>query len=280
LINAQYTETKATLRSLCEIVIYCAAGAIAVLASLNNLDDGLVEKWWPQAVRPVLTWLVDNASWLVIVFIVIGFVAKIGKEHLERTWIWASVRDIVERVQRDAFAQQQGMAHHHRATLFRHSKYKWWPFPWRYLFPAIGRRRWFSAGWLTPVVRSGHTTQHSTTYFLAPDDADNVEGVVGVIWAKNSELAVTAGGALPPDAGAAAITAYAQATFISETHVRGELSKGKTLYASFRGIPIEGRAGQKWGVLILDSRDANAAVAANLNIAPYAYCLGKLLERV
>ncbi len=280
MLNPQYTEAKATLRALCEVIIYTAAGAIGILASLAKLDETLVAAWWPKKLQPVLTWLVDNAWWLVIAFIVVGFIAKIAKESLEKTWVWASVREIVDRIQSEAFAQHQGLAHHHRATLFRHSRYKLWPFPWRHLFPRTGRRRWPCSGWLTPVLRSGHTTQRSTTYFLAPDDADNVEGVVGVIWARNSELALTTGAPLAPDADDAAVQAYARTTFIPETMVRVELSKGKTLSASFRGIPIEGKAGKKWGVLILDSRDPQAALAANLNIAPYAYCLGKLLERV
>ncbi len=277
--NPNYTEWKATLRNGCDYFILVAGAFIAGIALISKQDKGQFSEW-PTQLQPVLLWFLQNNWWFVLGLTALAAIAKIIKERLDRTWVWTAVQAIVDRIQTEAFAQQPGYAHHHRATLFRHQRCKWWPFPLRYFVDPPGKRRWPCSGWLVPAIRSGHTTQHTTTYFLAPDDADKAEGVVGHIWASNKEVALAAGTALRRNADDVAIVDYAGKTFVSATWAKHELSNDKVLAASFRGIPVEGKAGRKWGVLILDSRDPDAAMKANLNIAPYAYCLGKLLERV
>jgi hypothetical protein len=137
------------------------------------------------------------------------------------------------------------------------------------------------SGWLVPVIRSGHIAQRRGTFFLAPYDLDKAEGFAGKVWAAgDKEIAISAPTPLQEGAADADIRDYAGKTFITETMARRMLSKNTVLAASFRGVAIESKAGKRWGILVLDSRDPTAAENANLNITPYAYCLGKLLERV
>lgn len=278
--NPNYSEWKATLRHFCDYFILAAGAVIAAIALLSKQDKGELDQW-PSPVIAVVSWLVNNNWWIVLFLAILGAIAKFTKERLDQTWIWAAVQAIIDRIARDAFGHiSTGHVHHHRATLFRYCKYYWWAYPFRYPIWPWGKGRWPCSGWLVPVIRSGHTTQRTTTYFLAPDDADNAEGVAGTIWASNKEIALTAGASLQHGASDTDVKNYAEKTFITATLANRELSNKKVLAASFRGIPIEGKPGHRWGVLVLDSRDANAAAEAKLDIKPYAYCLGKLLERV
>jgi len=277
-VNPNYSEWKATVRNACDFIILVIGGMVAGLALLSKEDKAVLD--WPHALEPAARWLQQNNWWLLLTLMALAACVKVVKDALERTWIWSAVQAIIDRIQTEAFGQQVGYAHHHRATLFRYQKYLWWPFPRRHPFWPWGWGRWPGSGWLIPVIRSGHTTQRTTTYFLAPDDADHVEGVVGHIWASNKEMALGVGNTVQRGAADNAVSEYAGKTFVSATWVRGELSKDKVLAASFRGLPVEGKAGHKWGVVILDSRDPAAALNAQLNITPYAYCLAKLLERV
>jgi hypothetical protein len=112
---------------------------------------------------------------------------------------------------------------------------------------------------------------------LAPDDADRAEGVAGKVWQQDKVLVVIADKAIDSSAADGEIEAYANATNVTRQWVRSQLNAGKVLAASFQGIPVEVK-GQRWGVLLLDSRDPTAAAKANLNMSNHAYILGKLLE--
>lgn len=277
--NRKYTDGKASIHRSCDFVILAGGAVLTAMAVLAKETPAQIDNW--PVVKSAVSWLFANNAWIAMGLAVLVAAAKLVKERLDSTWVWSAVQAIIDRIQVESFAGQPGYAHHHRATLFRYRKYQWWPFPARHWLWPWGTGRWPCSGWLVPVVRSGETGQRAPSYFLAPpEDADKFEGVAGHVWFMNKEVALEAGGALQGGATDAAITDYAGKTFVSETWARKELSKGKTLAASFRGIPIEGKAGTKWGVLVLDSRDAKAAVDAKINIAPYGYCLGKLLERV
>jgi hypothetical protein len=275
--NPNYSEWKATLRNVCEYFILAAGGLIAGIALMSK-QKGVLDDW-PVPLQTMAAWLFENNWWIVLALAVLGAIAKIVKERLDQSWVWTAVQAIIDRIAKDTFGQT-GSAHHHRATLFRYRNYYWLPFPFRSWSWPWGKGRWPCSGWLVPVIRSGHTSQRTRTYFLAPDDADNAEGIAGQIWAGNKELALSTGTVPQVGANQIEMTAYADKTFVKGTWVNEEVSHGKVLAASFRGLPIEGRAGKRWGVLLLDSRDPNAAMNATINIQPYAYCLGKLLERV
>jgi hypothetical protein len=276
--NANYSEWKATVRDGCDFAILVAGALATALAIFFKQDESALSEW-PSALQPMVSWLFENNWWIIVALMGVAAAIKIVKERLDRTWVWSAVQAIVDRIQAEAFGDQGGYTHHHRATLFRYQKYLWWPFPVRHFAWPWGLGRGPGSGWLLPVIRSGHATQRTATYFLAPDDADKAEGVVGHIWNSNKEIGLSVGAPLQQGATAEEISEYAGKTFVDATRATKELSK-KVLAASFRGVPIEGKAGRKWGVLILDSRHPEAAMNAKLNIDPYAYCLGKLLERV
>jgi hypothetical protein len=238
---------------------------------------------WPSFLQAPISWLLGSSWWLVVALGALAAIGKVIKEKLDTNWVWATVKSIVDQIRKDAFAGQLQPAptDHHRATLFRYQKFLWWPFPARGLWP-WGRGRGPSSGWLVPVIRSGTRTQKSVTYFLAPDRGEDAEGVAGAVWAQEGELDQSPGftlgenGVRPTDV---QITDYAKKASLSETSVRRMLSQGKVLSASFRGVVVLGKESKIWGVLMLDSRTPDGAAKANLNIAHYAYCLGKLLER-
>lgn len=276
--NPNYSAWKATVRDGCDYAILLAGALATALAIFFKQDAAQLDEW-PLHLRPLAAWLHQNNWWIIVTLMGVAAAIKILKERLDRTWVWSAVQAIVDRIQTEAFGDQDGYLHHHRATLFRYQKYLWWPFPARHMLWPWGLGRGPSSGWLVPVIRSGHATQHTKTYFLAPDDADKAEGVVGHIWNSNKEIGLSVGAPLQQGATPEQISEYAGKTFVNATRAAKELSK-KVLAASFRGVTVEGKAGRKWGVLILDSRHAEAALNAKLNIGPYAYCLGKLLERV
>jgi len=278
--NPNYSEVKDTLRKACGIFLLAAGGLIAGIAILSKQDEAQLSTW-PRFLVPPANWILDNNWWIVLSLTVLAATAKFVKERLDRTWVWSAVQTIVDKIATEAFGHlNSGDVHHHRATLFQYRNYFWFPFPPRSKIWPWGRRRWPCSGWLVPVIRSGHTTRRTNTYFLAPDDADNAEGFAGKIWASNRELALSAATTLQRGANEETVTKYAEQTFVSKTWTNQQLSNNKVLAVSFRGVPIEGKAGRRWGVLILDSRDPNAAKDAKLNIQQYAYCLGRLLERV
>jgi hypothetical protein len=113
---------------------------------------------------------------------------------------------------------------------------------------------------------------------LAPDDADKSEGVAGKIWNQDEEVTITYAKTIDNNAFENDIKEYSQQTHVSVDWIKRQLAAEKTLAASFRGIPVELK-GQKLGVLILDSRDPQAAANAKLNLSQSAFILGKLLER-
>jgi len=77
---------------------------------------------------------------------------------------------------------------HVRVTLFKHHDMYFFFYPFRgYLTPWGLPRNPFS-GWLVVTHRSGHLTKWFTTVFLAPDDADNAEGMAGRAFRSNGTI--------------------------------------------------------------------------------------------
>jgi hypothetical protein len=88
--------------------------------------------------------------------------------------------------------------------------------------------------------------------FLAPDDADNSEGIVGEVWQKNQVL-VQRLPELKATSTADEIATYAQMANMPEWWIRDRLAKKKPCPQMLCGIPIE-VDNRLWGVLVLDSR--------------------------
>jgi len=169
--------------------------------------------------------------------------------------------------------------HNHRVTLFKRSRLIWWIWPWRSRYSPWGKMRAPWSGWLVPLVRSGHTTQRSRTVFLAPDDADNVEGVVGQVWARDRVIVVED---LPDLCGNATdqdIAAYALKTWVPDAWVRWRLRSGKQCPRSICGIPVEVN-GSRWGVIVLDSYSPDGLKHKSHAWTPYRKMLPMLLREL
>lgn len=171
-------------------------------------------------------------------------------------WIWKAIRGIIDEFRERAFASAGDPVHHHRVTLFEHTQiWRFWrlwdvwitPWTWR-----RGRTPW--SGWLLPVCRSGHTTQHCSTRFLAPDNADYAEGVAGQVWARNSQIVVNDLPLVDENTPDDVIADYASKTFVSSDWVKNR--RTRPLPRCLCGVPIE-VDGRIWGVLVLDSRGQN-----------------------
>lgn len=275
MINAKYSARKRVVNSALEILTWIAGSSIAFIALIQNEQYSIAEHL-PSKTHSAVAWLSEHAWWLIVILGLTAAVAKLLREKLDRDWKWTLIQELIDRIARDAFVGTDGPIHHHRATLF-HRCWCFWITPFRSRCWPWGYGRWPWSGWLVPLVRSGYATQKSKTVFLAPDDADNAEGVAGMIWAYDKELIVTTNKAIGHTATQAEIDTYANNTVVASKWVGAQIVAGKVLAASFQGIPVEVK-GRKWGVLLLDSRDPTAAAKANLNMSSHAYVLGKLLE--
>ena len=218
---------------------------------------------WAWAMT-ALTWL-QQSAWLSIPVLTLGLgLMQAARSMIGPPWIWETVHYLLDRLQEHVFEQQVGTPlHYHRVTLFRYVR----------LRPSFCRWPW--SGWLVPVERSGHTTRKSRSVFLAPDDADRVEGIAGQTWAQKSVVIVEN---LPDLSGTHSLRLLEE--YAHKTWVSVEWLQSRTQHArSFRGIPVEVK-GRLWGVIVLDSRSPTAidqnAVKVYRLIGRY---LGKLLER-
>ena len=276
MINAKYSPWKRFVYGALNVCIYIGGVIVAVLAYLQK-DSTEDDAGMPEWVQWIFSWGKKEGWWVILVITVFAAGAKLWRDKLQHDWTWSLIQELVDRIALEAFKGIGGDAHHHRATLFRHQWY-WWPIPWRSRFWPWGCGRWPGSGWLVPIVRSGHTTQRSRTVFLAPDDADNVEGVAGAVWASDKEVTVECGKIIDQSATDVEIDSYANKTKVTSAWIRQQINSKKVLYASFRGIPVEVN-GRMWGALLLDSRVPQAAANAQLNMSNHAYVLGKLLEK-
>lgn len=184
---------------------------------------------------------------------------KFWRGRIGHPGTWAQVQAILDQLQDDLFGDNDPR-HHHQVTLFRHRQVCMHPRNWRSSrWWWWGSGRWPWSGWLSPVARSGHAKKASRSTFLAPDDAENAEGIAGATWAFGRKGKIPAAIEDLPMLTAASpetdVQAYAASTWVSVEWVRWYLGRGKTPPRSYAGRPIEVQ-GKVWGVLVIDSRNA------------------------
>ena len=223
------------------------------------------------------TWVNVNSWWLVLTLTLLGAGGKVWYDQLSKRWVWSVAQSLLNKIQADCFSHLQSDSHHHRVTLFKHVRFRWRIGEWRSKLWPWGKGRTPWSGWLVPILRSGHTTQNSATVFLAPDDADQAEGVAGRTWAKSCEMTVE-GLSLPKIDDSESMSKYAEKTCVKLIWVQAQVGANKPFATCFRAIPIE-VSGEMWGVLLLDSRNPNGIQKNKVNLMQYAYFFGKLLER-
>jgi len=233
-------------------------------------------EWQPWA-KNALTSFQHQVWWLWPLVTLVMISARLADKKFCDRWGYEAVKEMLELLRERAFPSNSDPQHHHRVTLFR---YRGW---------RVCLRAWPWSGWLVPVVRSGYTTQHRRTCFLAPDNADKAEGVAGRAWSTGSVVivpdkdknesalpALNKTGRKPNDIRLLA-DAYAKATYVSVDWALKNMPDAR----SFMGIPVMVK-GQPWGVIVVDSRaeriENGTAIseAYNLISRPFIKCIERL----
>ena len=246
--------------------IYRALSILQWIAGIVWVTIGASIKTDPsrwQLVSDFLIWL-QQYAWVTVPSLTVALgLMQLVRLMIGPPWIWDTVHYLLDRFQGYVFEGESGPLHHHRVTLFRYTRVRFWLCHWPW------------SGWLVPVERSGHTTRRSRTTFLAPDDADQAEGIAGQTWAQNRVVVVNGLPDINENPPCDVLAEYARRTWIAEAWLQKQSQHAR----SFCGIPVEVK-GKLWGVIVLDSRSPGVideeAIRFYSLIGRY---LGKLLER-
>jgi hypothetical protein len=276
---------QATVRSLAYYVFYgLQISAIAGSALLGPLLRADIEKagQWLPILGKCLDWVQESGWWLVLGLALTIASAKVACSLIGQPWVWQALHSILDEFQKNAFRiEGNDPLHYHRVTLFRRVRFRWLLRPRRSRWWPWGTKRMPWSGWLVPVLRSGHTTQRTDAAFLAPDDADNAEGIVGQTWSCRRVLFLENLPNLEGSPSEADIVEYAHKTWVSKALIEDRLRRRKPCARSFCGIPVEVK-GKPWGAIVLDSRSGNGILNPDPNWPPYrlmSLFLGKLVEK-
>jgi hypothetical protein len=254
LINSTYC-LLATARWIFGLATALVAGALKANPA----------RWWLFA--GVLVWVQANAWYLVFLCPVCVVLAEWGCVRFGSPGKWKIIQSLLDDLQAEVFeGGYDGPLQDHRVTLFKHAQWKWWMrsasgrlWPW-------GKGRWPWSGWLVPVARSGHTTQRSSTVFLAPDDANKAEGIAGMTWARRKPVSVDRLPRLTEDSPVQDLRTYAVKGSVDLSWVQARVKSGRLCARSFCGIPVEVK-GQLWGVIVIDSASERLPDSAQIDRA-------------
>lgn len=208
---------------------------------------------------PPLLWLVEKIhAWGWLLLIGLGITTGLMKllaHAAGELWARRGVEALLDELQKRGFNNANGdPLHHHRVTLFKYKPWTLWMTPRRARFWPWGKGRWPWSGWLTPVMRSGHASQKVTATFLVPDDADSAEGVAGQAWATGIIVYCEGLPRVTRNSSLDRLDRYCRRSFTPPEMVEARLKSDKPLPQSLCGVPINGKHGRPWGVLVLDSR--------------------------
>lgn len=197
----------------------------------------------PEWMTPLRGWIIyiQGVTWILLfVAAVLLFFVRLAKEKLGERWIVDAVRGVLNLLRDKAVPRgnRGDPVHYHRVTLFRYKRWYWC------------LQKWPWTGWLVPIARSEHTTQRVRSVFRVPDDADKAEGVAGMSWTTQTTVVVSD----LPNLYASNVSQDDFRVYARETRISEETAKRKKPHSrSFMGWPISVK-GQKWGVIVIDSR--------------------------
>lgn len=215
--------------------------AAASITSLAKVEPDKATKYFGLTIADVISSLQPHIWWVSPA--VLGFAALLGwmRRFIGDPKKWKIVHGVLDRFQEYVFGDENNDLHEHRVTLFRRRQF------------CFVLRQWPWSGWLVPVERSAHTTQWSSACFLAPDDASLVEGIAGMTWNRRKALTVDS----LPDLKAKECSEADFVAYAERTHTRIDQVREKRFGArSYYGIPVEVK-GERWGVIVVDSRNAS-----------------------
>jgi hypothetical protein len=192
-----------------------------------------------------------------------------GALGLVRTYVgppstWKTLHHFLNVFREESFKNvKEDPEHHHRVTLFKYVRYRWW------------FCRWPWTGWVRAVERSGHTTHRRGIVYRAPDEADDAEGVAGRAWVTKRVILVSKLPDLHTAPSEEDFRVYAEQTFVSVAWAKKHRPSARSLC----GIPVE-VSGTPWGVIVLDSRDPDGVAKNKAEYRTFAKYLSKLVERI
>ena len=237
----------------------------------------------PADLRGWLFGVQSRAWWLILASSVLAGVCKLVCDGIGPPWVWRSIQKVLDTFRDGAFEidGKDGL-HKYRVTLFKRCRFAFPMRPGRSPHWPWGKGRHPWSGWLVPLARSGHTAQKSTTVFLAPDDAENAEGIAGKVWAGQWTMMIPNLPDINKDSVPEMVEEYAKEAMVPSDWIAWRLLKGKACPRSLCCISLEVK-GEPWGVILLDS-----AVPSAINDKRHAWpayeklmplFLGELLKR-
>lgn len=264
-----------------EIIWLVLTGALAIMGWILSIDGD--ELWTNE--RPIIWRIVEvcqNNSLYIYVAIAIIAILIFWIRRLCDPWIIEKLKFILNGYQKGAFAGDDPVLRDRdRVTIFKHTGLTCLVRHWsskKYLSPR-GKNPFFSR-YLIPILRSGHTSQHSKAAFFAPDIPDKAEGVAGKAWATNRPIVLSG----LPDLSERSLSrdkkSYAASTFTDIGMIEKYIAEGRKLPRSIAAIPLES-CGRVWGVVVLDS--ANPDGVSPLSVSHYSLTvalIGELLEKM
>lgn len=225
-----------------KITIYTAVFVVGLVTFSQKTDPNRFSNW--PLLIDVLN-LVRSAWFLAPLFAGVGAAAKILSGYIGAPVLWNTVQYVLNQYQEELFGDQS-KPHHHRVTLFKHTKLCWRLWPWH--------------GWMVPVARSGHTTKSGVPVFKAHDEMpEKAEGIAGQAYVQKKPISIKDLPDINVDSPSDEdLDMYAKKGFISRKWLNKRLEKSKrkekSNARSFLGIQIRVK-GETWGVLVIDSQD-------------------------
>ncbi|HAH46948.1 hypothetical protein [Gimesia sp.] len=247
--------------------------------------------------KPV-DWIQDKAPQVLIISVLLLAMSRLFRWSLrektpEQRIIDRHISDLLDKFRQVCFPElpQNTAVDHNRVTLFKHVDFKFWVWPFKKLLNPWGYWLGPWSGWLCVIYRSGHITQDGATVFLAPDAAQNSEGIAGQAWRSGAYrvgseenklpdlngdkyvglisrlwlktiklLKVSSAKADEYDKLDRKVKDYARNTNTSVKSVWQRLKKGKTCPTSILGVIIRNEKKECWGVLVMDSSNGYSCI--------------------
>lgn len=147
---------------------------------------------------------------------------------------------------------------------------------------AFSNRFWPWSGWLVPVIRSGHTGKETKTVFLAPDTGRLAEGVAGQCWSSDAMISKENLPKIQQHTSSQNKIRYCRHANMPLWMLDDYCEEGRPVARNFLSFPVKTTTGNRWGVLVFDSRNSSgidtekAQEAFQIIVEP----LGALLEGV
>jgi hypothetical protein len=198
---------------------------------------------------------------------------------------WDALQVQIDDLQNIAFSNYQHDTNDsHRVTLFKFKKWNWTRYGLNLIawFKSTLNKQSPRSGWLVPILRSGHLSKQTKTVFHVPDDGNRAEGIGGKCWASDSVVHVEDLPNLKSVTSAANRDRYSKRSNMPRSLVDQYLDEEKDLSRSLLAIPVRTASGERWGVIVLDSKNPTGVdkIETERAFRAIVSTLGVLLEDV